>query len=416
MKTIRQNGSVLPLVAVSVVILLLVFAFVIDLGWIYVTRINLQTTANAAAIAGAHKMVELKNSETPPSDDALVAAIKAYSQSIALQNKAGNKNIQLRVEDIIVGTLSGDTVTSNPKGLSVQVTAQLTSVVNGPLALFLGGVTGKDSAALTAKAIATITEDDEGNIIVTRPDSEGGEDHDDEGDGGGGDGDIPDPVYDVDPEDYELLIPYAMDEDKWDDISKNMMDSYAYDNDEVSPGTDGVFEVNLFPTFNSPGNFGTINIGGIKDKDALVNDQTVSGVSATDVANYINDYCKDEIKNGKVKSLGFISQYPDHSPKESLSLYDNSGNKIGRYFNGEPGISNSSDRRAAWESIVGEKRIIALYDKIVGTGNNSDYHVVAYVTVRIMEVNLTGNPKVVIVQPVPIEKQKKYKVIVKSVN
>jgi hypothetical protein len=52
-------------------------------------------------------------------------------------------------------------------------------------------------------------------------------------------------------------------------------------------------------------------------------------------------------------------------------------------------------------SIVGQTRIIPIFESVCGPGNNAEYTIVQWAGVRILEVKLTGSPnqKRVMIQP-----------------
>jgi hypothetical protein len=64
---------------------------------------------------------------------------------------------------------------------------------------------------------------------------------------------------------------------------------------------------------------------------------------------------------------------------------------------GDTGISNGT--KDDWAAIIGQNKIIPLYDTLSGNGNNASYHIVGFAGVRIVAVDMQGNPKRVWVQP-----------------
>ncbi len=55
-------------------------------------------------------------------------------------------------------------------------------------------------------------------------------------------------------------------------------------------------------------------------------------------------------------------------------------------------------------SIIGQKRIIPIFENVTGPGNNAIYKIVQWAGVRILAVKLTGamNQKYVMIQPAPM--------------
>ena len=50
-------------------------------------------------------------------------------------------------------------------------------------------------------------------------------------------------------------------------------------------------------------------------------------------------------------------------------------------------------------SIVGNPKMIPIFESLTENGNNAEYTIVAFVGVRVMSVRLTGDDKHVIIQP-----------------
>jgi hypothetical protein len=139
----------------------------------------------------------------------------------------------------------------------------------------------------------------------------------------------------------------------------------------VTAGSDGDREVNLYPQgTGSPGNRGTVDIGGANNSTADIARQIVHGISAADI-----------------QALGKELKFNSNG---SMTL------------NGDTGISAGVKDELA--SIIGQPRIIPIFSSVSGNGNNANYTIVKWVGVRIIKVTLTGalSKKAVIIQPAPI--------------
>src|SRR5438270_4300848 len=93
-----RRGAVAPLTAVLMVALLAMVAFCVDFG--YMVRINaeLQNAADAAALAGAGKLMLPNLGTSLPSAttvNADIASASAEAQRIAVLNTAGSVNLTL---------------------------------------------------------------------------------------------------------------------------------------------------------------------------------------------------------------------------------------------------------------------------------------------------------------------------------
>jgi hypothetical protein len=170
------------------------------------------------------------------------------------------------------------------------------------------------------------------------------------------------------------VLPYALDWDTWDDLLQGQAsDNWRWNaaTKTVTSGPDGVLEVNLFPQgTGSPGNRGTVDIGGSNNSTADIARQIIHGISPEDL---------------------------DHHGG-SLDLGEDGEMDL----NGDTGISAGvKDELAA---IKGQPRLIPIFSTVVGPGNNANFTIVHWAGIRIMEVKLTGsmNQKRVIIQPCPM--------------
>src|SRR5262249_30671921 len=66
-------------------------------------------------------------------------------------------------------------------------------------------------------------------------------------------------------------------------------------------------------------------------------------------------------------------------------------------FTGDTGFSAGVE--SAFQSIIGQKRIVPLYSKVVANGNRSLYTISEFAGIVIVAVDLKGKPKPIIAQP-----------------
>src|SRR5262249_6178891 len=140
-------------------------------------RTDLQTAADAAALAGAQKLQALYVQYTLPGQTNQSQIVTyattngdpdspmATAERFANYNKAGNVPIPLRDQDVSFRYLDANgTFHSNywAQGLSggfpnsITVITRRDSVLNSPVALFFGSIFGVSSKELQATATATI--------------------------------------------------------------------------------------------------------------------------------------------------------------------------------------------------------------------------------------------------------------------
>jgi hypothetical protein len=174
-------------------------------------------------------------------------------------------------------------------------------------------------------------------------------------------------------EDYDgryAVLPIALDVETWENLINDGIgtDHYMYDEDgaRILSESDGILEVNLYPESwgSNPSNRGTIDLG-------LTNNSTA------DIARQILDGLDD----GDMEAMGGELNYP-------------------AWFNGDPGLSAGIEDEL--EFIKGEPRMMPLFERTNNLGGGRlDYYVVDFVPIRILDVQLNGNPnsKHVTVQP-----------------
>jgi len=167
------------------------------------------------------------------------------------------------------------------------------------------------------------------------------------------------------------LIPIALDLDTWNDMLAGSADddwTWNSETGQISSGSDGILEVNLYPQgTGAPGNRGMVDIGSNNNSTADIARQLTDGVSAADLAHHGGELKLDA--NGEL------------------------------FLNGDTGIS--AGVKDELTDIKGLPRTIPIFSDVNGPGNNATFTIVKWAGIRIMEVKLTGpmNNKRVIIQP-----------------
>lgn len=157
----HRGGSIVVLAAVLMTVVFAMAAFALDLGYIEYARMQLQNTADAAALAGAQALID--------GTDAAVTAAGA----VGAQNKVNGQAITISSsDDVELGRwdknsssftkLSG---TSTSDSNAVRVTCKLSKARGNSLNLFFAPVLGTKSADVQASAIALAASTSCGKII-----------------------------------------------------------------------------------------------------------------------------------------------------------------------------------------------------------------------------------------------------------
>src|SRR5262245_56291408 len=84
------------------------------------------------------------------------------------------------------------------------------------------------------------------------------------------------------------ILPFSLDIDTWNKlVNNNSTDNYKWNSEtkQVESGSDGKVEVNLYPQgTGSPGNRGTVDIGGANNSTNDIARQILDGISPDDMA------------------------------------------------------------------------------------------------------------------------------------
>lgn len=327
-------------------------AFSIDIGYLAMSRSEMRRTADAAALAGGWQLLDSKIK----GDSSLQASslMRTAASEVALQNRVCNDGPLLQTfgndTDISEGYLAQLTANSalssdsNNPFHAVRVRVQKSTQTNGRVPYFFGRVFGHTGQEMNVSATSAMAIQVKG--FSSPPTSGSGIN----------------------------LLPFALDLQTW-NAMLNGGGSDVYNFNTVTglltSGSDGIREVNLYPQgTGSPGNRGTVDIGGANNSTADIARQIISGISADDL-----------------EDLG------------KPLVFDTDGSMT---LNGDTGISAGVKDELA--SIIGETRIIPIFSSVCGNGNNANYTIVQWVGVRILHVKLTGamNSKQLIVQPAPV--------------
>ncbi|MCU0709606.1 MAG: pilus assembly protein TadG-related protein [Pirellula sp.] len=343
----RRRGAALILAAFLMAILVGMLAFSIDIGYIAASRTEAHRTADAAALSGGWQMVDsLRKSEQPTT---LQQNVHQVAQQYAGQNVVCSHSPSLAVSgdntDITLGYMSSLSHSApivnnaNNPFRAVRVRIRKTQQANGQVPLYFARIFGQTGRDLTVESTAALAVQIKG-FSTPLPGSSN-----------------------ID------LLPFALDLQTWNAMKAGGgTDNFRWTGSGVTTGSDGMREMNLYPQgTGSPGNRGTVDIGGSNNSTNDIARQIVHGISSEDLA-----------------ELG-----------KPLVL-DGSGTMI---LEGDTGISAGVKDELA--SIIGQERVIPIFSSVQGNGNNAKYNICQWVGVRILHVKLTGamNQKQVMVQP-----------------
>ena len=343
-----RRGVAVVLAIFFLVILLVFVAIAIDFGYLVNARAEMQRTADAAAMAACWDYADQISNDETHANAASVAVLSAGAA--AHDNAVCGAAPNLYATDFRWGHLNDFTNraepldTSNPLNFNaIEITLRRTATQNGEIPFFVAPMFGQDGIGSQATATAAIVRDIAG---FSTP---------------------------VDGTNLDIL-PIAVKETLWNSLlAGNGSDDWTWNKStkRITPGGDGVVEINIYPRDNaSSGNSGTVDIGPSNNSTSHLSYQITDGITAADLAHHGG-------------SLAF-------NDEGILEL------------NGDTGISAGIKDDLA--SIRGKPRIVPIFRKVQGPGNNAQYTIVAWGGVRIMEVKLTGakNQKRVVIQVAPM--------------
>lgn len=330
--------------AALIVIIIGFLAFTLDLGYISVVRGQMQSAADAAALASTSQLLDPEWLSGGTSQS--VSDADAQAARFAALNAAGGVSLTIGSGDVKYGYIADPKDPNSPFDTthtpynSAQVKVQRTNTRNGELGLFFAKIFNRGSLPLEVSATATY----EGNVKGFKYN----------------------PNYS---EQKCLLLPFTLEYSLWDAVCAGAgPDDWSCGpyGGNVSHVPDGRHEVKLYPTKNmTPGNFGTWDIGNDNNSSSDIERQILYGPNESDFS-----------------AMG-----------GSVEL--NSEGKL--EVTGDTGIS--AGFKDALKYIEGEARIIALHEKVTGNGDNSVYTLCRFVGCTIVDVNLNGTNKSIIIQP-----------------
>jgi Flp pilus assembly protein TadG len=135
-----RRGKIIVMTALLMVVLLGMVAFSVDVGYMAVTRTEMQICADAAALAGAAELVN-------GVDDARAEALEYLAKNKVGGSTLGPSNVNIEFGTWNDTTRSFTTGTSTPNGIRINATLNNT-------ALFFGRSLNKESFTTSAQAIA----------------------------------------------------------------------------------------------------------------------------------------------------------------------------------------------------------------------------------------------------------------------
>jgi Flp pilus assembly protein TadG len=253
-----RKGGILVLAAAMMVMILALTALTVDMGYIALTKTQLQSASDAAAHAAGIELVQ-GTGPNPVSSANVQALPEQAAVAVASSHHTGdhlaayvdpNRDVRFGILEwnSVTGSWEEDWNTVGPYNL-VEVTVHRDQSASGsgdrPLTLFFAPLLGQQTANLSVVAQAAM---------------------------------VPASGFKVPPGSTLTadVVPIAIDNGSWDNLMDGLAndgDNFSYDpvTDTVVNGTDGVPELDIYPDSNSslpPGNRGTVDFGSANNSTA----------------------------------------------------------------------------------------------------------------------------------------------------
>ena len=173
-KVKNQAGATAVIVAITLPMLIGFTALAVDVGYMHVTKNELQNVADAAALAAARKLGTIYQGMTHDAQqtyscgDDDIGDIKDVANAVAHNNKAGGEHITVYAEGIDhveIGVWNPSntppftpftTAPPYPQPDAVRVTAHRDNAANGPITTFFAKIFGIDAVDVSADATAAL--------------------------------------------------------------------------------------------------------------------------------------------------------------------------------------------------------------------------------------------------------------------
>ncbi|HEV8066172.1 MAG TPA: pilus assembly protein TadG-related protein [Planctomycetaceae bacterium] len=341
------------LIAFALIMIFAFVAFTVDIGWLTVTKTQLQNAADASALGSDMNLIKGFGPGATMTTAQVTTTAQNVAVTVAAANKAGDINSVYcnGSRDVQLGQYqwNGTSWTMNwgvtPYNMS-RVTLHRDIAGTGgdrPLPLFFAPVLGDKTANVEATATAAMLPGIGFKLSSGSSFNAG-------------------------------ILPIALDVGTWNALMAGVgSDSYTYNpaTGAVTSGADGILEVDLYPSGSAlmpPGNRGTVDIGINNNSTSTLVSQILYGVTPAQLAPY----------GGQL-------------------IFSNTNLQL----DGNPGLSAALQN--ALNQIIGQPRAIPIFTQVSGNGANAVYTVIKFVGVRVLNAKLSGSPsqKHVTIQPAP---------------
>lgn len=346
---VGRRGAVLPLAMFLLVVLLGMAAFAVDIGYMVLVRSQLQNAADAAALAAADQLIQpsvqynYPNTSTTQKTVILnqaTNAATAAAQRIAGLNQAGGlTGLTVNASDVVPGFLDSQGVFSpTPPDPRFPNSVQVTVRRD----VQANGPLGLFFAPIWGVRNVSLTATAQATVRTVASFNPGA------GQNG-------------------KLLPVALDVRVWNQFLQNGTSSTS--NNQVLTGPNGQLELQVYPDTGPFGSFGLVSIGPPATDDPSYRNWVTNGASPADLSYLVG--------NGLLPVSPSIPQY------------------------WPPGPGMKSSLQPDFASIIGQPRLIPLYDGSLPSNGNG-YPIVGFAGVTVSEATGRGGNMNISVQPMAV--------------
>ena len=158
-----RRGAIVPIVAVSLLVIMLAIGLVLDRSFLDIAQIELQRAAEAGALGGAHALAtdDLLRTDVDPKQ--LAGKVRNAVKQIVAENRVGGEPVKIVTkQDVDLGRMTVNDDDGMPVFLStdkqpttVRVTLNLTENRDNPVGMFMRELTSQPAADLAQQVAAT---------------------------------------------------------------------------------------------------------------------------------------------------------------------------------------------------------------------------------------------------------------------
>jgi Flp pilus assembly protein TadG len=300
-----RRGVVVAKVALLLIPIMGFLALAVDYGYLLKIRTDLQSAADAAALAAARDLVPASGGSVDLGD------VRDAARDFARENVAGFSNFSINDTDIQIGRYDPSTIYTQVSLLNsgtfdtVRVTLRRDNVSNSPVRLFFARAIGIPNCEVTASATA---------VLQRSTGLRAGAD----------------------------VVPFAISKTLWD--AHSIGQRFRIYDDRVTDEEDNTI----------PGNWGTVDIGAENNSTKDISDQIINGLRQKDIEALYEDGRISSAEEINAASTIYLQADPGLSSgmKDAVEAIHGTGRIVPIYDSVTGSGNNAEFRIVGWGGVV----------------------------------------------------------------